>query len=64
MKLTIFKLVRDPKAHHKIIGKDTLRVVNVHPTFAGITSKGEANKAEFQELANALEPYNDGISLS
>jgi hypothetical protein len=63
MKLTIYRLVRDPRSHHKIIGKDTLRVINVTDSFVGIGDKGEINKAEFQKLADALEPNNEGFTI-
>lgn len=61
--MSIFRVVRDPNNHSKIMYKDTLRVINVHPTFEGITSKGEINKDEFKKLADALEPGNDGFII-
>jgi hypothetical protein len=64
MKVTIYRLVRDPKAHHRVLGKDTLRVVNVHPTFEGIGEHGEHNRAAFKALSDSLEPGNDGFTLS
>ena len=63
-KMTIFRFLRDPKNYGRILGKDTLRVINVHESFTGIGDKGQINKAEFRKLADCLEPYNDGISLS
>jgi hypothetical protein len=63
-KMTIFRFIRDPKNFGKILGKETLRVINTHESFVGIGAKGEVNKAEFRKLADALEPFNDGISLS
>lgn len=63
-KMTIFKFLRDPCNYGKILGKDTLRVINVHETFIGIGDKGQVNKAEFKKLADSLEPTNDRISLS
>ena len=63
-KMTIFRFIRDFKNFGKILGKETLRVINTHESFTGIGAKGEVNKAEFKKLADALEPFNDGISLS
>lgn len=63
-KMTIFRFIRDPRNFGKILGKDTLRVINVHESFVGIGPKGDINKAEFRKLADSLEPHNDGISLS
>lgn len=62
-KMTIFRLLRDPKAQHKVVGKETLRVINVTDSFVGIGEKGQINKAEFQKLADTLEPYNEGITI-
>ena len=62
--MTIFKFIRDQRNYGKIIGKETLRVVNVHDVFVGFGEHGQINKAEFRKLADALEPFNDGISLS
>lgn len=64
MKVTIYRFVRDPNSFGRVLGKDTLRVINVHPTFEGIGSDGEPNRAEFKKLADALEPGNDGFILS
>lgn len=63
-KMTIFKYIRDNNNFGKIVGKLTLRVINVSPNFEGFGERGQINKAKFRELANALEPFNDGISLS
>lgn len=63
-KMTIFRFIRDNNNFGKIVGKLTLRVINVHPSFKGFGERGQINKAKFKELANALEPFNDGISLS
>jgi len=63
-KMTIFRFIRDPRNFGKILGKDTLRVINIHESFTGIGEKGQINKAEFRKLADDLEPFNDGISLS
>jgi hypothetical protein len=63
-KMTIFRFVRNPKNYGEILGKETLRVINVHDSFVGIGEKGQVNKSEFRKLADCLEPYNDGISLS
>lgn len=60
---TIYKHIKDPKDHAKIIGKKTLRVVNVHDTFLGIGERGTINKAEFKKLAEDLEPFSDGVSV-
>jgi hypothetical protein len=61
--LTIFRLVRDPRNNDIVKGKRTLRVINVHPTFVGIGTKGAIDKSEFKRLADALEPSNDGFSV-
>lgn len=61
--LTVFRLVRDPRNNDKVLGKQTLRIINVHPVFVGIGEKGAVNKAEFKKLADALEPSNDGFSI-
>lgn len=63
-KITIFKFIRDNRNYGRILGRETLRVVNVHDSFTGIGEKGQINKAEFRKLADCLEPFNDGISLS
>lgn len=63
MKLTVFSYIRNPNAHHKVIGKNTLRVINVHPSFCGITSKGDVLQEEFKKLADALEPSNEGFTI-
>lgn len=63
-KLTIFKYIRDDNNYNRIIGKLTLRVVNVTDSFTGIGDKGQINKAEFRKLAEDLEPLCEGISLS
>lgn len=63
-KMTIFRFIRDSNNYGKIIGKLTLRVINVSPSFEGFGEKGQINKAKFKELANALEPFNDGISIT
>lgn len=63
-KMTIFKFIRDQRNYGRILGKETLRVINVHESFIGIGEHGAINKAEFRKLADALEPHNDGISLS
>jgi hypothetical protein len=63
-RLTIFRLVRDPRDNDKILRKQTLRIITVHPVFVGIGEKGTVNKAEFKKLADALEPSNDGFSVS
>lgn len=61
--MTIYRLLRAPNNFSKIIGKETLRVINVHDSFVGIGNKGEVNKTEFQKLADALEPSNEGFTL-
>lgn len=63
MKMTIYRLIRDPKNYHKVTGKETLRVINVHSTFIGIGQDGVINKSEFQKLADNLEPKNEGFSI-
>ncbi len=63
-KLTIFNYIRDDNNANKILGKNSLRVVSVHESFIGIGDKGQINKAEFQRLADALEPHNEGINIS
>lgn len=63
-KVSIFRFIRDHNNFGKIIGKEVLRVINVSETFIGIGERGQINKEEFRKLANALEPYNDGVSLS
>ena len=63
MKMTIYRLLRDPNNFSKIKGKETLRVINVHSSFVGIGDKDEVNKAEFQKLADALEPNTEGYTL-
>lgn len=62
--VTIFRLLRDPNDHAKIVGKQTIRIVNVHDTFEGNGAKGAINKAEFKKLVDDLEPYNDGYDLT
>jgi hypothetical protein len=62
--VTIFQVIRDTNDHSKIIGKQALRIVNVHPTFEGIGEKGAINKAEFKKLADVLEPHNDGYDIA
>ena len=62
--LTIFSYIRDPRRADKIVGRNVLRVVNVHETFVGIGDKGQIIKSEFKKLADALEPYNEGIHIS
>lgn len=62
--VSIFQFLRDPTNHSRTIGKKVLRVINVHESFVGIGEKGAINKAEFKKLADALEPYNDGITIS
>ena len=62
--MTIFRFIRDNNNYGKIVGKLTLRVINVSERFEGFGEKGQINKAKFRDLANALEPFNDGISLS
>ena len=61
--LTIFRLVRDPNNNDKVLGRMTLRIINVSSTFVGIGERGVVNKAEFKKLADALEPSNDGFSV-
>lgn len=63
-KITIFKCIRSPKDHSKILKKVTIRIINVHDFFMGHGTKGQINFAEFKKLADDLEPDNDGISLS
>ena len=63
-KMTIFRFIRDNNNFGKVVGKLALRVINVHERFEGFGERGQINKAKFRELANALEPFNDGISLS
>lgn len=62
--VTIFKLLRDPNDHSKVVGKQALRIVNVHHSFEGIGQKGAINKEEFKKLADVLEPGNDGCDIS
>ena len=63
-KLTIFRFIRDPKNFDNIIGKRALRMINVHESFIGIGDQGVINKSEFKKLADSLETYNDGFTIS
>lgn len=63
-KMTIFRYIRSKREYDKIIGRETLRVVNVHPSFIGIGKDEEVNRAEFRKLADILEPTNEGINIS
>lgn len=62
-KLSIYRVIRSEDDHSKILGKETLRVVNVTQDFVGFGDKGTINKSEFQKLAEALEPTCDGWDL-
>lgn len=62
-KLTIYRYIRDPEDADKVIGKITVRVVNVDSSFVGFGKNGVIHKAEFQRLADALEPGNDHIDV-
>lgn len=62
--VTIFRVIRDPNDHAKVVGKQALRIINVHDTFEGIGEKGATNKAEFKKLADVLEPHNDGYDIA
>jgi hypothetical protein len=64
MKLKIYKNIRDPDNPSKIVKQETLRIINVSNAFLGIGEGGSVNRAEFEKLANVLEPYNDGIVIS
>lgn len=63
-KLSIFRLMRDPKDNDKVLGKRVLRIVTVGDTFVGVKEKGAIDKSEFKKLADVLEPSNDGFNLS
>lgn len=63
-KMTIFRFIRDPRNFGKILGKETLRVVNTHESFTGVGENGTINKEEFKKLADVLEPYNEGINIT
>ena len=63
MKMTIYSLIRHQDHYDKILGKLTLRVINVTSSFIGIGDNGEPNLAEFQRLADSLEPGNEGFTL-
>lgn len=63
-KVIIFSFIRDPRDNSKIIGKKILRAITVHPSFIGNGNKGAINKAEFKRLADDLEPYNEGYTIS
>ena len=63
-KLTIFNYIRDDNNANRILGKNIIRVVSVHESFIGIGDKGQINKAEFQRLADSLDPHNEGINIS
>lgn len=64
MKLTIFQFIRNSKDNDRIMGKQTLRVTNVHDSFIGIGERDrEVNRAEFRKLADVLEPYNEGFLI-
>lgn len=62
-RLSIFRLIRDPKNNDNILGKQLLRVIQVWPTFVGIGQYGVINKSEFKKLADSLEPSNDGFDV-
>ncbi len=63
-RLTIFKLIRDPRDNDKVLDKQVIRIVNVHPSFVGIGERGVINKSEFKKLADSLELSNDGFYVS
>ena len=62
-KLTIFNYIRDKNNANKILGKNIIRVLSVHGSFIGIGNKDQINKAEFQRLADYLDPHNEGINI-
>lgn len=62
-KMTIFQVIRDENNHAKIVGRKTLRSVNLHPSFEGFGEKGAINKDACKKLADDLEPYNEGWEI-
>lgn len=62
-KVIIFSFIRDSRDHSRILGKNILRAINVHPSFVGNGDKGSINRAEFKKLADDLEPFNDGFTI-
>jgi hypothetical protein len=64
VKLTIYRYIKDINDANKIIGKITARVINVDSNFIGFGRNGVINKAEFQRLADDLEPGNDHIFIA
>lgn len=62
-KMTIYAVIRDENNHSKIIGKKTLRAINLDPSFEGFGEKGAINQDACKRLADALEPANDGYDI-
>lgn len=62
-KMIIFHVIRDENNYTKIIGKKTLRSVNLHPSFEGFGEKGTINQEACGKLAEALEPSSDGWEI-
>jgi hypothetical protein len=69
--MIIYKGV-ETKVHTNIKGKPSTtmmvrkptRVVRVPVSFQGFGKNGVINNEEFKNLANDLEPYNDGYDLT
>lgn len=60
--MMIFNFIKDRDG--KITGKCVVRVIKVNSSFVGIGNRGVINSSEFKKLADALEPYNDGFTVS
>lgn len=60
--MIIFRFLKD--RDDKVIGKTLLRVIKVSSSFVGIGARGVINSSEFKKLADALEPHNDGFTVS
>lgn len=60
--MMIFNFVKDRDG--RITGKRVVRVIKVDSSFVGIGNKGVINSSEFKRLADALEPSNDGFTVS
>jgi len=60
--MMIFIFVKDKDG--RITGKRVTRVIKVDNSFVGIGARGVINSSEFKRLADAIEPYNDGFTVS
>jgi hypothetical protein len=62
-KMSIYRNIEDPNNAGKILRKETLRSVNLHADFEGFGENGAINNGPCKELADALEPGNDGYEI-